>query len=178
LIEQIISSRQPLLLRETVPGLPADIGIDVGAYVERCFDRLANTAIRHTNHQIAIDGSQKIVQRLLNPIRACIARGIGHELLAAAVAAWMAYLLAASKRFGARWVPDDPWAEAVRRIADETGPDAAALARRIVALEPIFAADLAVDAAFRARLARHLGGLLLGDPRRHLEALLAEAVAA
>ena len=29
----------------------------------------SNTAIRHRNHQIATDGSQKIVQRLLNPIR-------------------------------------------------------------------------------------------------------------
>jgi len=167
-----------MLLRETVPGLPADVGIDLGAYVERCFDRLANTAIRHTNHQIATDGSQKIVQRLLNPIRACIARGIGHELLAAAVAAWMAYLLAGTRRFGARWLPEDPWADAVRRIADETGPDAAALVRRIVALEPIFAADLAADEAFCASLARHLGGLLLGDPRRHLGALLAAEMAA
>lgn len=166
-----------MLLRETVPGLPTGSGIDAGAYVERSFARLANTAIRHGNHQIATDGSQKIVQRLLNPIRGCIARGAGYELLAAAVAAWMAYLLAGSPRFGARWTPADPWAEAVRRIADETGPDAARLTARIVALEPIFATDLPADAAFCRTVARHLAGFLLGDPRRHLAALLAEAVA-
>jgi hypothetical protein len=90
----------------------------------------------------------------------------------------MAYLLAGSRRFGARWIPEDPWADAVRRIADETGPDAAALVRRIVALEPIFATDLAADEGLCGRLARHLDGLLQGDPRRHLAALLAEAVAA
>ena len=35
--------------------------------------RIANTAIRHRCHQIGTDGSQKIVQRLLDPLRA--ARG-------------------------------------------------------------------------------------------------------
>ena len=102
---------------------------------------------------------------------------IGRELLAVPVAGWMAYLLRARTRFGERW-PEGSLCRRGRRIADATGPDAAALARRIVALEPIFAADLAADEAFCARLARHLGGLLLGDPRRHLGALLAEAVAA
>ncbi len=166
-----------MLLQETVPGLPAGSGIDAGTYVERSFARLANTAIRHGNHQIATDGSQKIVQRLLNPIRDCIARGASYELLAAAVAAWMAYLFAGSPRFGARWVPADPWADAVRRIADETGPDAARLTARIVALEPIFASDLPADAAFCRTVARHLAGFVLGDPRRYIAALLAEAVA-
>ena len=35
----------------------------------------SNTAIRHRNHQIATDGSQKIVQRLLNPLRERLRRG-------------------------------------------------------------------------------------------------------
>ncbi len=150
--------------------------MSVPAYIELTFRRLNNTAIRHRNHQIATDGSQKIVQRLLNPLRSCIARGAGYDRLAAAVAAWMAYLLAASPRFGARWTPIDPWADAVRKIGDETGADATALVRRILALEAIFGADLPANEALAGTLSRHLAGLLLGDARDYLRSLLAAPV--
>lgn len=166
-----------MLTIETRPGLPRGTAIDVDAYIDLTFRRLRNTAICHRNHQIATDGSQKIVQRILNPIRDCLARGAGFEHLAAIVAAWMAYLLAASPRFGARWEPSDPWAAAARRIGDEVGPDAPMLAARMLALEPIFGTDLPANAAFRDTVARHLAGFLMGDARRHLAGIVAEPAA-
>ncbi|TGP59117.1 mannitol dehydrogenase family protein, partial [Mesorhizobium sp. M2D.F.Ca.ET.225.01.1.1] len=63
-----------MLTEETVPTLMPVPGISPQAYVEQSLARLANTAIRHRNHQIATDGSQKIVQRLLNPIRDRLAK--------------------------------------------------------------------------------------------------------
>jgi fructuronate reductase len=165
-----------MLERETEPNLPRG-AMDIPAYIEMTFKRLRNASIRHRNHQIATDGSQKIVQRLLNPIRLCIACGMGCEFLAAAVSGWMAYLLAASPRFGARWTPSDPWAEAVRKIGNAVGPDPATLAERIMAIEAIFGSDLPRHAPLKQSIALHLDGLLLGDPRRHLAAMLAEAVA-
>ena len=58
-----------MLVEESAADLAAAPRHLAGAYVEQSFGRLRNTAIRHRNHQIATDGSQKIVQRLLNPIR-------------------------------------------------------------------------------------------------------------
>ncbi len=161
-----------MLVSETAPHLPKG-AMDVPAYIELTFKRLHNTAIRHRNHQIATDGSQKIVQRLLNPIRLAIAQGTSFDFLAAAVAGWMAYLLAASPSFGARWQPSDPWADAMRKIADEVGPDPGRLVHRVMALEAIFGTDLPRHAPLAAVIARHLRGLLLGDSQRYLATLLA-----
>jgi len=159
---------------ETAPSLPKR-AMDVPSYIELTFRRLHNKAIQHRNHQIATDGSQKIVQRLLNPLRACIARGAGYDRLAVAVASWMAYLLAASPRFGARWTPSDPWADSVRRIGDESD-EVATLVRRILAIEPIFGTDLPANPALARTLARHLTGLLIGDSQAYLGSLLAAPV--
>jgi fructuronate reductase len=166
-----------MLERETAPSLPTGAGVDIGAYIALTFKRLENSAILHRNHQIATDGSQKIVQRILNPIRDRIAAGLTYDRLAAAAASWMAYLCAASPRFGARWTPEDPWADPIREIADETGPEFAVLAGRIVALESIFGVDLGRHEAFRSRVAGHLAAFLTDDPRRRLATLAAETAA-
>lgn len=84
----------------------------------------------------------------------------------------MTYLLVASPRFGARWTPSDPWADRVRAIGNETGPDATALVRQILAIDAVFGTDLPLNQAFAAALARHLSGLLSGDSQRYLGAVL------
>ena len=73
-----------MLIEESLPTLPPVPGISAERYVEQSLERLRNTAIRHRNHQIATDGSQKIVQRLLNPIRERLRRGESVALLSVA----------------------------------------------------------------------------------------------
>ena len=48
-----------MLIEETLPTLQPVPGISAEHYVEQSLARLRNTAIRHRNHQIATDGSQK-----------------------------------------------------------------------------------------------------------------------
>ncbi|RUU47491.1 mannitol dehydrogenase family protein, partial [Mesorhizobium sp. M2C.T.Ca.TU.002.02.1.1] len=123
-----------------------------------------NTAIRHRNHQIATDGSQKIVQRLLNPIRDRLAKGESIELLSVPVAGWMAYLIKASARFGRAWQVSDPFAEKVAAIADRIGSNSNALVDSILAIDAIFDPQLAANATFRAHVVASLDGLLSNDP--------------
>ncbi|MER8920684.1 mannitol dehydrogenase family protein [Mesorhizobium sp. M0802] len=153
-----------MLVEETVPTLMPVPGILPLAYVEQSLARLKNTAIRHRNHQVATDGSQKIVQRLLNPIRDRLAMGQSIGLLSVPVAGWMAYLIQASERFGRRWPVSDPYAGKVAAIADATGPDASALVSAILAIDGIFDPGLAVDGTFRAAVTSALGDLLSDDP--------------
>src|SRR5262249_49151390 len=127
-----------MLLDETLPTLAPVPGIDPRAYVDESLRRIANTAIRHRCHQIATDGSQKIVQRLVNPLRERLAEDRGLSRLATAVAAWMAYLVLAAPRFGRRWPVEDPYAPRVATIADAVGADASALAGAILAIDGIF----------------------------------------
>lgn len=153
-----------MLVEETLPTLMPVPGVEPLAYVEQSLGRLRNTAIRHRNHQIATDGSQKIVQRLLNPIRDRLAKDESIALLSVPVAGWMAYLIQASARFGKRWPVSDPYAGKVADIADATGHDPEALAAGILAIDTIFDPGLAANCEFRRAVTSALDRLLSNDP--------------
>jgi fructuronate reductase len=157
-----------MLEEETAPTLPFAPGMEPGAYIDLSLRRLRNPSIRHRNHQIATDGSQKIIQRLLNPLRDRLHAGASIERLACAVAGFIAYLAAGSPPFGARWAPSDPFASAVGAIAEETGGDLRALVARTMALAAIFGTDLPLRPEFVATMARHLAGLLSDNPVAYL----------
>ena len=161
-----------MLLEESVPTLPPVPGIAPERYVEQSLDRLRNTAIRHRNHQIATDGSQKIVQRLLNPIRERLARGEGAALLAVPVAAWIAYVAFSSERLGRRWLVADPFADQIAAIATRIGGDAPALAAAILSIDAIFDGELAASIPFRTAVAEGLRAFLSDDPRAYVRGFL------
>ncbi len=164
-----------MLVEETLPTLMPVPGMAPQAYVEQSLARLRNTAIRHRNHQIATDGSQKIVQRLLNPIRDRLSQGESIALLSVPVAGWMAYLIQASARFGKRWPVSDPYADKVAAIADATGRDPEALAAGILAIDTIFDPGLAANDQFRMAVISALDGLLSDDPMAVVRRCLQEA---
>jgi fructuronate reductase len=164
-----------MLERETTSTLPSVPGMEVATYINTSLARTSNSAIHHRCHQIGTDGSQKIVQRLVDPLRERLAGGLGAELLILSVASWVAYELKGSRRFGASWKPCDPWAETIVSIGDRTG-DFAEIARAVLAIPPIFGTDLSrPDLA--EPVARHLEGLLGGDPRTYLTERLSGLVA-
>lgn len=112
------------------------------AYARALTGRFLNTALRHRTAQIAMDGSQKVPQRLLAAIADRRAQRRGHDALTTAVAAWIAYV---ASRKGA---VDDPMAARFTALAEACLPDHAAFAGRMVGLRAVFA-DLADDGAFR-----------------------------
>ena len=162
-----------MLERETATTLPVIADMPVGPYIDTALARIANLAIRHRCHQIGTDGSQKLVQRLVNPLRERMAAGHAPGLLALGVASWLAYALCGARRFGARWTPDDPLAGRVVAIGEQTG-DAEALSLALLGLDAVFGHDLAGSPAAPA-VAGHLSGLLSSDPRRYLSGLLGTA---
>ncbi|MFO1142395.1 MAG: mannitol dehydrogenase family protein [Amaricoccus sp.] len=153
-----------MLVTESLPTLPPVPGIEPAAYVDGSLARLHNRAIRHRCQQIATDGSQKIVQRLLNPARERVSRGQPTPLLALATAGWMAYLVRTAPRFGSSWTADDPQATTVAALAERIGNDPAALTAAILALDDIFAPELATAPAFRRDVTAALAGLLSDRP--------------
>jgi fructuronate reductase len=160
-----------MLEEETALTLPSAPGMEARAYIDLSLRRLRNPNIRHRNHQIATDGSQKIVQRLLNPMRDRLRSGASIERLACATAGFIAYLAAAAPAFGARWMPSDPFAGALREIADGAAGDMEALARRSLAVSAIFGADLPQAPQVATAIARHLTGLLSDNPVTYLASL-------
>jgi len=67
-------------------------GTDLHHYAEQLIARFANPSLKHRTWQIAMDGSQKLPQRLLDSIRAHIANGTDYRHLTLGVAGWMRYV--------------------------------------------------------------------------------------
>ncbi len=151
-----------VLNRETLPHLPVVPGLDPAAYLQTCLDRFANRALHHRCHQIATDTSQKIRQRLLDPLRACRAAGQEAPGLETAIAGWIVYLARGQAAFGASWVIRDPVAAEAAAIARDTGANPDAFARRILSLVPVFGTDLSRDPALADRIARRTCLLIEG----------------
>ena len=142
-------------------------------YLASSLARIRNSAIRHRCHQIGTDGSQKIAQRLLAPLRARRALGAPARDLECAVAGWIAYVAAGAKRYGARWTPTIPMpvSSSRRRRALQAAPNSR---KPCSAISQIFGDDLA-DAQLATEIGAHLEGLLGPDPHGHLRRTLARA---
>jgi fructuronate reductase len=161
-----------MLERETSTTLPKLARMEVAPYIDQSMGRIRNTAIRHRCHQIGTDGSQKIVQRLIDPLRERLAAGEPAGLLTLAVASWIAYGLCGARRFGVRWTLSDPYAETVIAIGEKNA-DWAELARAVLSVAPIFGADMARPQVVEP-VAGHLRGLLGGDARGYLKERLGD----
>jgi len=101
-----------LLRDEVAPTLPPLPGLDLDAFRTRLLGRYANPALHHRTAQIAMDGSQKLPQRLLVTLRERRAAGVPFERLALAVAAWIHYLRGQDEA-GEPYPIDDPLAESL-----------------------------------------------------------------
>lgn len=159
------------LVAETLPHLPKVSGMAGAGYLAQSLRRIGNGGIHHLNSQIATDTSQKIRQRLLDPLRA--ARTVGRSCagLTCGVAAWLAYMARSGQAFGARWVVSDPVMLRVTALLAGCGTDIDSIARAVLGLEDVFGPDLSRDAGFATAVAAHLRRLLTGP----LDAALAAA---
>jgi len=145
------------VMEEATPTLPGLPGIDVDAYKADLIARFRNPALRHRTWQIAMDGSQKLPQRLLNTIRDRIRAGAPFPRLALGVAGWIRYASGKDEK-GGRIDVRDPLADVIARRADGAS-SAASLAESFFGLEQVFGTDLPVNPEFRAEVEAALGRL-------------------
>ncbi|MDQ2749444.1 MAG: mannitol dehydrogenase family protein [Actinomycetota bacterium] len=135
------------LMAEVRPTLPVPAGFDVTDYSAVLLDRFANPALRHRTVQVAMDGSQKLPQRLLATARDLLADGASPRLTAFAVAGWMRYVTAGHNEGGSPLPVDDPMA--VRIAAVTAGTDSPrAVCGALLGLTEIFGDDLSGDPVF------------------------------
>ncbi|WP_306120366.1 MULTISPECIES: mannitol dehydrogenase family protein [unclassified Roseitalea] len=142
---------QAMWAEEIVPTLDVP-DTDLGAYARALADRFANAALRHRTAQIAMDGSQKVPQRLLATIADRRKAGASHERLTRAVAAWIAYV---AERGGA---VDDPMSGRFVEIARTHAPGGPDFAEAMVSIRAVFG-ELAEATDFRADVVRAVQSL-------------------
>lgn len=136
---------------EIIPVVPAPPGVDLSTYTDELLIRFANPAIRHRTWQIAMDGSQKLPQRLLATIRECLARTLPIPRLALAVAAWARYVGGMDER-GQPIDVRDPLAAQLLATWTMAPPNPAARIRAMLATQAVFGTDLPQSPAFLAAM--------------------------
>jgi fructuronate reductase len=136
-----------LMAKESAPTLDASKIGDLTAYMDALAARFRNPALRHRTWQIAMDGSQKLPQRLLETARARIAQGAPIDRLALGVAGWMRYLTGVDEQ-GRPIDVRDPMSARLRAIADRQGLNATRLAPALASVREIFGEDLGADRRF------------------------------
>ena len=148
-----------LMRTEISPVTPAPPGMKHERYIPALIERFRNPALMHRTWQIAMDGSQKLPQRLLATIRLELGRGGPIELLSLAVAAWIRYTLGRDER-GDLVEVRDPLAGKFAAIAAESGCQPAALVDAYLELAAVFGGDLRSAERLRFTLVAHLESLL------------------
>lgn len=140
---------EAMMTEEVSPTLPPLPGYDLPAYRASLLARFRNPALKHRTWQIAMDGSQKLPQRLLGTIRARLASGAPIERLALGVAAWMRYVTGIDEA-GRPIDVRDPMAARLAGLAEAAGPDGGRLATLLFGVEEVFGTDLPSAPGFRA----------------------------
>jgi fructuronate reductase len=133
-------------------------GIDLVAYGDELAARFANPAIAHETYQIAMDGSQKLPQRIFDP--ACDAQLAGQDLrpFAFATAAWARYCLGRDET-GESYALRDPREAEIAAVVEAAGDDARALLAGLLRLPGLTPAEL-LGGAFEAQAAEILSDIL------------------
>lgn len=133
-------------------------GIGLDAYAEALCRRFANPAIAHETYQIAMDGTEKLPQRLLLPALETLEKGGDIRPYAFAVAAWMRYCLG-RREDGAPYALRDPREAQIAAIVARSGNEPAALAAALTTLDGLFPERLRTDAGWCGAVVEILSGM-------------------
>jgi fructuronate reductase len=160
-----VALTQRLMRDEVAPTLHLPPGTDVAAYQRDLMARFSNPALPHRTQQIAMDGSQKLPQRLLATVRDNLAAGRSIDLLTLAVAGWMRYISGVDEA-GQDISVSDPMAGEFARLASAQRGNPPALAHEFLGLRAVFGDDLPADPRFAGKVAGWLLALFTDGAAR------------
>jgi fructuronate reductase len=126
------------LMREAVETLDPVPGIDLDAYMDSLLKRFTNRAIAHATKQIAMDGTQKLPKRLLEPAVDARRADKSANSFARAIAEWIHYCCSQS-------TIDDPREDELLAAAGESRRRVKGQAEPFLALPGLFSEALRRD---------------------------------
>ena len=147
--------------------LPPLEGVDTGDYAAALETRFANPAIAHETYQIAMDGTEKLPQRIFAPAVRAVQAGRDIRPFAFATAAWMRYALGSGDD-GVAYALRDPREDEIARALDGISREAGAISEALHALPGLFPVALcdapdwrdAVNADLSAMLEKGMAGAI------------------
>ncbi|WP_419235902.1 mannitol dehydrogenase family protein [Serratia fonticola] len=157
--EHYVKAARHLMLAEQAPTLNTP-GTDLEKYADSLLARYRNTALKHRTWQIAMDGTQKLPQRMLDSVRWHLANGSDFDCLALGVAGWMRYVGGKDEQGQPIDISDPLREEIARRVANSAEGEPRVMA--LLQMTSVFGRELpdnqrfvnAVTSAYLALLAR------------------------
>lgn len=162
-----------LMHDEIKPTIAPPPGLNIDQYIEDLLERFSNPALFHKTYQIAMDGSQKMPQRLLHTIEDRLSKGASIECLSFAVAGWLRYTMAFDAK-GDTIEVQDPLAETLYAVQMRDFYDIDKLVRGYLDLTQVFSQTLSTNDTFETRVKYWLSYILANGVPTALESLLLE----
>ncbi|WP_318462206.1 fructuronate reductase [Photobacterium leiognathi] len=135
-----------MMMKAQAPTLNMPEGTDLEAYATLLIERFTNPSLKHQTWQIAMDGSQKIPQRMGGSLRYHLAQGTDFKWLAMGIAGWMRYVGAVTEQ-GEVIDVRDPMVEQFQAIYAEYGLNVSVV-KALLSIEAIFDTDLIANETF------------------------------
>ncbi|WP_342320765.1 mannitol dehydrogenase family protein [Kosakonia sp. BYX6] len=146
-----------LMLQEQAPTLKVQ-GVDLAHYADLLIARYSNTALRHRTWQIAMDGSQKLPQRMLDSVRWHLVHNSDFSLLSLGIAGWMRYVGGVDEQGQAIEVCD-PLLSVIQKTVKESA-EGEARVQALLGIDAIFGRELPKEAKFVAQVQKAYQTLL------------------
>lgn len=148
-----------LMQEEITPTVTPPPHFDMKRYQDSIIERLKNHCIKHRTSQIAMDGSQKLPQRLINTVLDRLETGNSVDALCLGIAAWMRYLIGKDEA-GQPYDLQDPLADCFKRIVVDTVDDPSKMVGVLIKIDTIFDKRLAHYPEFNHRVSNWLKQIL------------------
>lgn len=162
-----------LMCDEIAPTLTAPPGLELTSYTADLLARFTNPALFHKTYQIAMDGSQKLPQRLFHTIEDRLQNGESAECLCFAVASWLRYTMAFDAKGDAIEV-QDPLADVLYDVQKRDFYEIDKLVKGYLGLSQIFPQTLSTNDVFEERVKYWLSYILANGVPTALDSLLLE----
>lgn len=133
-------------------------GVDFAVYADDLADRFRNPHLGHETYQIAMDGTEKMPQRIFAPALDAMRAGLDLRPFAFATASWLRYSTGRGDDGRAHDLRDPRQAEIARAIDGRN--DAPAIADAVLALPRFAPGALVRDATFRDPVVEILDAML------------------
>lgn len=139
-----------LMLDEQAPTLVMPGDADLAAYADNLIDRFTNPSLKHQTWQIAMDGSQKLPQRLLDPVTWHLKNQSDYRHLALGIAGWMRYVAGVDEQ-GQKIDVRDPLVDTYAAIYTKHGLNISVV-DDLLAIDAIFGTQLPQNSHFVAAI--------------------------
>lgn len=143
-------------------------GIDLSVYSRDLIARFTNPAVAHATYQIAMDGTQKLPQRIVEPALHALEHGQDVRPFAFAVACWMRYCIGITDS-NQPYALRDPLEHQIRSLVEQAGKNAEAVSRMFHELLGVFPRKLAQNQSWHTMVSRILTTILEKGMRTAIE---------